>query len=127
MNLKSSNAAFLTFQEVSGPRERSRSVRRIIEGEGKLTPSTTFVWRGDTYEAGTCRVTPDHEVTRSEFAHLLVPAYAKESGHAVLDFLETTRGRRGQRRASIFPKRNSRQSPHDYWRLGPPRWRLGRC
>jgi hypothetical protein len=117
--------AFVSYEEVAGPRGRSRSVRRIIEGQGKLTPERDFTWRGNVYRAGITRVAPDADVARSEFAHLLTPAFAKEDGPPVIDFLERVRGRKEQCRPSILPQRNSAKSPHDYWRLGPPRWRLG--
>jgi hypothetical protein len=99
-----------------------RSKRRVAEGQGMLTPERTFTWRGDVYGAGITRVAPDADVARSEYAHLLTPAFAKEDGLPIIEFLERVRGRKEQRRASIVPNRN--KSPHDYWRLGPPSWRL---
>jgi hypothetical protein len=53
-------------------------------------------------------VAPDHDVTRSEHAHLLVPAYEKEAGLPILEFLERVRGR-GRRRAARVASA---------WRLG---------
>src|SRR5215207_5714255 len=108
---------------------RGRRTKRILAGEGMLTPSQTFVWRGDTYTAGQTRVAVDHEVTRSEFAHLLTPAYEKEAGLRIIEFLERVRGRKGQRRGSILPQRDCLSSwskGSAPWRLGPPSWKLGR-
>jgi hypothetical protein len=104
-----------------------RTKRRVAEGQGMLTPSRTFTWRGETYKAGVSRVAPDAGVASSEFAHLLTPAYEKEDGHAILEWLERNRGRKqGQRRATT----GRGHSPHDFWRLdskdadSDPSWRL---
>jgi hypothetical protein len=119
--MKSSQMAFTTYQEVSGPRRRGRTTRRVMAGEGMLRPSQSFTFQGERYNPATTRVSVDHPVCQSPHADLLVPAYEKESGHAVLEFLERTRGRKGQRRA---------KSPHDYWKLDRkdpdtrPSWRL---
>jgi hypothetical protein len=114
---KPSQAAFHSYEEVDGGRGPRRSVRRVLNGEGRLTPERDFTWNGERYRANVTRVAPDHPVTQSEHAHLLTPAYAKESGYAVLTFLERVRGRKGQRRADTFPKR-PKVSRHDYWTLG---------
>jgi transcriptional regulator with XRE-family HTH domain len=79
---------------VAGPRPGGR---RVLAGEGMLEVRETFIWRGETFKAGLTRVHPDHEVCFSEHAGKLGPAYDKESGHAVLAFLERTRSGRRQR------------------------------
>jgi hypothetical protein len=59
--------------------EAGRGMRRVIEGEGMLTPGRPFTWRGERLEPNRDRVAPDHEVCYSQFAHLLRPAYEKEA------------------------------------------------
>jgi hypothetical protein len=99
-----------------GEPEISSGQRRRHLGEGMLTPTSTFTFQGETYEAGVTNVVPEHPVARSEHARLLKPAYAKEASHEVLRFLER------QRAEGIDPQRPHR-APHDY--LGRPSWRLG--
>jgi hypothetical protein len=94
------------YHEVSGPSRCGR--RRVLAGEGMLTPTRDFTWRGERFRARVTRVSPDHEVAKSRHAQLLTPAYAKESGHEVLRFLERICGERSGHRGRREP-----------WRLGP--------
>ena len=118
------DAAFFSYQEVSGPRGR-KTRRNIVAGEGMLVAERDFIFEGERYTAGRTQVSPDHEVAQSRFARYLTPAYDKEAGLPVLRFLERQlRERSGERRASIFPTRRSGVSRHDYWSKGSS-WRLG--
>jgi hypothetical protein len=86
--------------------------RNVMGGEGMLTPKSNFTWGGELYEAGRTRVTPDHPVTASNFAGLLKPAYAKESSHEVLRFLERR----------VAERKGTRRPSNDY--LGRANWLL---
>jgi hypothetical protein len=101
------SAAFHSFEEVDNGRRRSPL--SIANGENRLTPARSFVFKGEHYRAGVTRVSPDHEVCSSEFARLLTPAYSKEASIPILEFLKRVRGGRGQRRAT------NRHTPA--WRL----------
>ena len=86
-----SDLAFGSWDEISGP---GRVLfRRILAGEGMLTPVKDFTWRGDRWLADRDHVVPDHEVVR-EHPELFTPAYAKERSIAVLRFLERKRALR---------------------------------
>ncbi len=78
----SKHAAFNTYLEAG------RGRRRVLSGEGMLTPSRPFTWNGQHFEPDRARVVPDHPVAFSEYAHLLRPAYDKEAGMPVRRFLE---------------------------------------
>ena len=81
-----SDLAFRSSQEISG-RHRTR---RVVAGEGFLTPVKDFTWQGDKWIAGRDRVVPDHEVVR-DHPELFTPCYHKESDPAILKFLQRKR------------------------------------
>jgi hypothetical protein len=107
----SGQAAFHSYQEVHGPPGRRRSRRNIAEGEGMLVAERDFTFQGERYRAGVSRVAPDAAIAQSEYARWLVPAYSKEAGLPVLQWLERQLHQRtGGRRCRTT-------SGRDYWRL----------
>jgi len=82
-----------------------------------LTPTRSFTWRGETFKAGTTRVAPDHPVAGSEHAHLLEPAYGKESGNEILRFLERMAATPAGRPTVRKPWHVERPKPSKRWRL----------
>jgi hypothetical protein len=98
-----------------------------MAGEGMLRPSQSFTFQGERFNPATTRVSVDHPVCRSPHADLLVPAYEKESGHAILQFLEGRK--RGQQRRATTGRG---YSPREHWRIDDKdsdtqsTWRLGR-
>jgi hypothetical protein len=94
---------------------------RVTRGEGMLTPSRDFTWRGERFRAGFERVAPDHPVARSELARLLEPAYEREASPPVAQFLErqiaharAEHPRRPRLPGKRLPPTPARRS----WRLG---------
>src|SRR6476619_4660907 len=92
------NPSLSSSHEFSGPRRS----RRVIAGEGMLTPVRDFTWRGDRWVASRDQVAPDHEVVQ-EHPERFTACYAKESDPGVLAFLERKRALRER----------------EPWRLGP--------
>jgi hypothetical protein len=86
--------------ELSGPRRS----RRVIAGQGMVTPVADFTWRGERWVADRDHVVPDHEVVQ-EHPERFTPCYVKEDGVEVLAFLERRRALRER----------------EPWRLGPAR------
>jgi hypothetical protein len=83
---RNSHPAFRSSHEFSGPRR----TRRVIAGEGMVTPVQDFTWRGDQWIANRDHVVPEHEVVQ-EHPERFTPCYPKESSPGVLAFLERKR------------------------------------
>ena len=96
-----------------------RRRRNVLRGDGMLTPVRRFIWDGEVYKPGRTRLAPDHPAARSELAHLLKPAYARDQSPEVLRFLE-------RRRAGRIGRGKSQKLLGPYWRLGSTESRGGR-
>ena len=81
--------------------------RRVLAGQGMLKPRRSFRWRGVLSSARTTQLHPEHEVAKSEFAHLLMPAMEGDDTLAVQRFVDRT-------------GRTSTSQGREPWRLGRP-------
>jgi hypothetical protein len=110
-----SDAAFRGSHELSGP-HRSR---RVIAGQGMLTPVQDFTWRGDRWVADRDRVVPEHDAVQ-EHPLRFTPCYPKEDSSAVLAFLERKRALRQREPWRLGPSRAKRPTQPKLARSEPP-------
>jgi hypothetical protein len=99
----------------------ARRPHRVMGGEGMLTPSRDFTWRGERFRAGSDRVAPDHPLARSELARLLEPACEREASPSVARFLERQIAQaraRDPQRPRLPGKRLPPTPARRPWRLG---------
>jgi len=94
------------YAEFASPTRRAR--RNVMAGEHMLTPRIPFVFEGETYKPNITRIAVDHPAAAAHPDDLM-PAYERESGAAVLEWLE----RREDRRSN--PRR--RAAGREPWRL----------